>query len=191
MIKKIMLITLVLMLMTGQAFAALKVLPEEIAAELQGIAKETIAVEFSVDVDDVKVQEAWVQELFNLEIDLYHVNAMVGTDNKAIVIIKVDTKEILTQEQYTELMEEDRTIAPDEPVFRTMALDADETVSSEDETPQDTPAVDLKDTAREVQTISAESAPSNDEESSTNWFIPTLAILSIGGIGLILKFIKK
>lgn len=186
-----MLITLVLMLMTGQAFAALKVLPEEIAAELQGIAKETIAVEFSVDVDDVKVQEAWVQELFNLEIDLYHVNAMVGTDNKAIVIIKVDTKEILTQEQYTELMEEDRTIAPDEPVFRTMALDADETVSSEDETPQDTPAVDLKDTAREVQTISAESAPSNDEESSTNWFIPTLAILSIGGIGLILKFIKK
>ena len=117
--KKLLALTLLLVVAFAvPAMAALKMLPEELALELEGIAKEYWAAEKNVSVDSLTVSEAWVRELFNIEKDVY----IVGFGKEDFVYVDVAEKAVLTVEEIDALVAEDLANEPDEPVFRTMAI---------------------------------------------------------------------
>jgi hypothetical protein len=172
--KKIMIISLMLMVLltAGQAFAALKVLPEDLQAELHQLAIEKVAQDLNISVDRIEVNESWVRELHNIGVELLHVNLLVDNNSsnykKIFVVVDVATKEVYTEEKAEELIAEDMVNAPDEPVFRITTLQDGQTKAD-----------------GEVH-ITGGVAPAT-KPSPMKYVVPALAIFALGGIGLKLK----
>jgi hypothetical protein len=123
--RKFFALTIVLVLaLTAPAMAALKVLPEELSLELEGIAKEYLAEKLDVSADSLTVSEAWVRELWNIEKEIYCVVIDVN-DEKMGVYVDVAEKTVLTEEDFEALVAEDTANEPEEPVFRTMSIEVD------------------------------------------------------------------
>ena len=123
--KKILALTLALVVALAlPAMAALKMLPEPLALELEGIAKEHLAAARNVSVDTLTVSEAWVRELWNVEKDIYIVVFDID-DTKVSVHVDVAEKAALSDEEFDALVAEDLANEPEEPVFRTMAIGID------------------------------------------------------------------
>ncbi len=123
--KKVLTLTLVLIIaLAVPAMAALKMLPEALALELEEVARDHLAAERNISVDSITVSEAWVRELWNIEKDIYIVVLLVG-DEKISIHIDVADKAALTDEEFEALVAEDLANEPEEPVFRTMAIGID------------------------------------------------------------------
>lgn len=116
--KLIALTMLMVMALAVPAMAALKVLPEDLAGELELIACEHYAAEKNVSLDSVEVTEAWVRELFNIGREVY----IVVLGDKESVYVDVAEKIVLSEEEMEALIAEDLANEPEEPVFRTMAI---------------------------------------------------------------------
>lgn len=123
--KKLIALTMLMVIaLAVPAMAALKVLPEELSTELEQIAKEHYAAEKNVSADSLKVTEGWVRELFNIDREIYVV--VIGEQES--VYVDVAAKTVLSEEEMEALIAEDLANEPDEPIFRTMAIE----VGSED-----------------------------------------------------------
>ena len=86
--------------------AALKMLPEAQAEELEGIAVEYVALEEGIDAEDLAVTEGWVRELRALGKDIYMVG-LLHEDTKFMVAVDVDEQRVLTEEELEALIDED------------------------------------------------------------------------------------
>ncbi|MDP3488215.1 MAG: hypothetical protein Q8S19_09860 [Bacillota bacterium] len=124
--KRIAMLTLILVLLATPAFAMLKVLEAPLAKELEGLAKQQAASRYNVSVDKVVIEDAWLLELFNIKVDIYVV-PMVVNGTKTTEYVRVSNKAVLTEAQMEALRAEDEAKAPAEPVFRTMAIGIDNT----------------------------------------------------------------
>ena len=123
--KKLLALTLVLVLALAMpAMAALKMLPEPLALELEEVAKDHLAAERKISADSITVSEAWVRELWNIEKEIYIVVLLVG-DDKISVHVDVAEKAALSDDDFAALVAEDLANEPEEPVFRTMAIGID------------------------------------------------------------------
>lgn len=193
--KKIMIISLMLMVLltAGQAFAALKVLPEDLQGELHQLAIEKVAQDLNISADRIEVNESWVRELHNIGVELFHVNLLVDNNSsnykKIFVVVDVATKEVYTEEEAEELIAEDMANAPDEPVFRTMALPTTEVTDDEQTTDGEVRITAIQDGQTKADGevhITGGVAPET-KPSPMKYAVPALAIFALGGIGLKFK----
>ena len=193
--KKILVLTLVLMMMfSATAFGALKVLPQELEAELTGIAIEGIATEKGVDVSKIEVIEGWVQEFHNIGREIFNVVVIIDKEQKASIAVDVETKELINEEGVKTLLEENAAKEPDEPVFRTMnlptsndqkseAIDGDVNITS---IPEDGEERDEK---AEVQ-ITGDLGSGEESSNPMKFAIPFMLVFAVGGLGFV-TFKKK
>ena len=120
--KKLIALTMLMVIaLAVPAMASLKVLPEQLSSELENIAKEHYAAEKNVSADSLTVSEAWVRELFNIEREIY----IVVFGEKESVYVDVAEKVVLSEQDMEDLIAEDLANEPEEPVFRTMAIEVD------------------------------------------------------------------
>lgn len=119
--KRIAILTLMLALLATPALAALKILEAPLAQELEGLAKQNAASRYNVSVDKVAIDDPWLLELFNIGTEVYIV-PMVVNGVKTTEYVRVDTKTVLSEAEMEALRAEDEENAPEEPVFRTMAI---------------------------------------------------------------------
>ena len=155
--KKVIALTMIMVIALAlPAMAALKVLSEELSAELELIAKEHYAAENKVPVESLKVTEGWVRELFSLKQEVYVV--VFGEDKS--VYVDVATKKVLSAKEMEDLIAQDLAKAPSEPIMRTMSLAVDTT------------EVEVEDTA-------------NTTRSYTAYYVGA-ALLAGAGAGLVL-----
>jgi hypothetical protein len=128
--KKIIALTLILLVFAIPASAALRMLPESQVQELESIAKEHIAAERNISVDQVVISEAWVRDLWNIEKELYIIIARIQDEKEHIeVAVDIIEKNVYDREEMEALVAEDMANEPDEPIFRTQSIgapDADE-----------------------------------------------------------------
>lgn len=123
--KKIFVLTLALLVaLAVPTLAALKMLPEPLALELEGIAKEHLAQARNTSADKLSVSEAWVRELWNIEKEIYIVVFDIN-EEKVSVYVDVAEKAVVSDADFEALVAEDLAKAPEEPVFRTMSLEVD------------------------------------------------------------------
>lgn len=122
--KKIAILTLMLILLATPALAMLKVLDAAVAQELEGIAKKNAAAEHKVELSKIAIQDPWLRELYNIKLEVYVV-PMVVNGAEVTVYVQVDTKEVLSDAAMKALVAENLAKEPSEPVFRTMSLATD------------------------------------------------------------------
>lgn len=124
--KRIVIFTLMLVLLATPALAALKILAAPLAQELEGLAKQHAATRYNVSIDKVVIEDPWLLELFNINVEVYNVPMVVG-GVKTTEYLRVDTKAVLTEAELEALRAEDLAKAPEEPVFRTMSIGIEDT----------------------------------------------------------------
>ncbi len=125
MLKKIIPILLVLLITSTSAYAALKVVDPELEEKYFELAKEQIQ-----DVEGIEAIEGWVNEFRSLGIDVYCVSILTG-ENKYLIYINMETKEILTEDEYYRLFNEEAKEQQKNPIYTI-------TKSTEDSEPQTT-----------------------------------------------------
>ena len=161
--KKLIALTMLMVIaLAVPAMAALKVLPEELSRELEQIAKEYYAAENDVSADSLEVTEGWVRELFNIGREIY----VVVIGEKDSVYVDVAEKTALSEEDMEALVAEDLANEPDEPIFRTMAIE----VGAED---------------GEVN------ATENEEKSNTAYYVGAALFAGLGAGTLLMKSRSK
>jgi hypothetical protein len=123
--KKIIVLTLILLVLAIPASAALRMLPESQVQELESIAKEHIAAERNISVDRVIISEAWVRDLWNIEKEIYIIIARIDGQKEHIeVAVDIVEKIVYNREEMEALVAEDLANEPDEPIFRTESIGA-------------------------------------------------------------------
>lgn len=160
MLKKLTLFTAVfamLVLLASPAYAMLRVLEPELSNELKAIAKDHTASSRNIDAAAITIDEAWLQEFFNVKVDVYMIEATIdkglATEQKIQIPVRVDTKAILSEADFALLVEEDNALAPAEPVMRIMSV-KDEAVTNEQpawQTPPDAQDKPVTEAPLEVQ----------------------------------------
>jgi hypothetical protein len=125
MLKKAVVLTVVclLLLVTAAPVAAmLKVLEPKLSEELREVAKTHLVRTENIAGDAIDIQEGWVQEYWNIGVDVYNVVAVIdkglATERKVQIPVRVDRKVVLSDAELVALEKEDKALAPDEPVMR-------------------------------------------------------------------------
>jgi hypothetical protein len=168
MLKKAVVLTVVslLLLVTVAPVAAmLKVLEPKLSEELREVAKTHLVRTENIAADAIDIQEGWVQEYWNIGVDVYNVLAVIdkglATERKIQIPVRVDQKIVLSDTEMTALKEEDKALAPEQPVMRIlMAPDepgSDQPVSQPGEQAADQPLTlaASQDAANDINTTSA------------------------------------
>jgi len=124
-----------LMALSGPAAAILKVLEPELSEELREIAKAHIMQVENVSGDAITIEDGWVREYWNVEVDVYMVVAVVdkglATERKLEIPVRVDRKAVLGADELAALEAEDNALAPEEPVARILMAEGSEAAAEE------------------------------------------------------------
>jgi len=123
--KRIAILTLMLVLLATPTLAALKMLEAPLAKELEELAVKAAAARHNVSVEKVEIIDPWLLELFNIKTEVYVVPLVVNGE-KVTEYVQVDNKKVLSQSEMEALRADDEKNAPEEPVFRTLAIDMGE-----------------------------------------------------------------
>ncbi len=130
--KRVLAVSLLLLLvLAAPAAAALKMLPDAQAQELEGLALEYLASETGIDVEELEVSEGWVRELRALELDIYMV-VILHDDDKFMVAVHVEEKLVLSDDELEALVAEDIEKTPEDAVY-TLNMPVDTTEEGTDE----------------------------------------------------------
>lgn len=128
-------VCLLVLLTAAPALAMLKVLDPDLSSELREIAGEYLAGQEGVAAEAITIEDGWVREFWNVGVDVYMVEAVVNkglADERKIQLpVRVDRKEVLSGAALLALEEEDRALAPAEPVFRVMAAEGNDAAAEE------------------------------------------------------------
>lgn len=113
--KRLLTLTLViLVLATAPAYAALKILPEDVQERLHNLALEAYP--------DYQVEESWVQEFPALGQEVFRVVLVKGAE-KAEAYIDVSTETALTEAEFDEIVAAEAAAQEEEPIFTTLGAE--------------------------------------------------------------------
>lgn len=120
--KKILILTLaVLVLAAAPAYAALKILPEEVQERLHNLAL--------AQLPGYQVEESWVQEFPATGREVFRIILIKGTE-KAEVFVDIAVETLLSEEGFAEIVAAEEGAQAVDPVFTTMnAEDTDLLIS--------------------------------------------------------------
>jgi len=104
--KRILILTLVLVMLALPASAMLRILDPDVALELETIARNSVATERNIPVAGVTAVDPWLLDLRGLGIDIYVVPLVIGAE-KVTVHVRVSDKAILTAEAVEALKAEE------------------------------------------------------------------------------------
>jgi len=96
--KRILVLTLVLVMLASPASALLRVLEPSVALELETIARNSIATERNIPLAQVTAVDPWLLDLRGLAIEIYVVPLVIGQE-KITVNVRVSDKAILTEKE--------------------------------------------------------------------------------------------
>ncbi|MBS3873846.1 MAG: hypothetical protein KGZ92_02730 [Firmicutes bacterium] len=123
--KRILLLTLVLVMLALPASAMLRVLEPSVALELETIARNHIATERNIPLAQVVAVEPWLLDLRGLGTEIYVVPLVIGED-KLTVNVRVSDKALLTEKEVEDLKAaEVATATKSDRMFTTMSVATD------------------------------------------------------------------
>ena len=96
--KRILILTLVLVMLALPASAMLRVLEPSVALELETIARNSIATQRNIPLAQVTAVDPWLLDLRGLAIEIFVVPLVIGQE-KVTVNVRVSDKAILTEEE--------------------------------------------------------------------------------------------
>lgn len=122
--KRLFILTLVILaLAAAPAFAALKILPEDVQERLHTLALE--------EYPGHQVEESWVQEFPALGREVFRV-VLVKGDEKAEAYIDVSAEAALTAAEFDEIVASEAAAQEDDPIFTTMGAEDTGSVIEDD-----------------------------------------------------------
>lgn len=187
-------------MLASPASAMLKVLEQELSDELKVIAKQHLANSRNIDAGAITIEDAWVREFFNAKVDVYMVDATIDkglvTEEKLQVFVRVDTKAVLSEAELAYLVEEDNSLAPDEPAMRILTVPGEPGAGSQPvNQPADLPLNESQATANDMNTTSirtdalsaAEAAQSETAGYTAYYLTAGVIVLLLLGTGFAIK----
>jgi len=127
--KRILILTLVLVMLALPASAMLRILDPDVALELETIARNSVAAERNIPLAGVTAVDPWLMDLRGLGIDIYVVPLVIGAE-KVTVYVRVSDKAILTTAEAEALKaEEVATATKYNRIATAMSLTAPEAIT--------------------------------------------------------------
>ncbi len=122
--RYLMVAVLLVALIAGPAFAALKVLPDEVVSRLEDAVLDQVAGERDVSRDSLVIEEGWVRTLHHIGVDVYVVMIMDG-DEKIDAYVHVEDEVVLTRAEFEALVDSDTDNAGDTVYVTTLQMTDD------------------------------------------------------------------
>lgn len=120
--KRILILTLVLVMLALPASAMLRVLEPSVALELETIARNSIATERNIPLAQVTAVDPWLLDLRGLAIEIYVVPLLIGQET-VTVNVRVSDKALLTEKEVEALKaEEVATATKSDRIATTMSI---------------------------------------------------------------------
>jgi len=104
--KRILILTLVLVMLALPASAMLRILEPSVALELETIARNSVATERNIPLAQVTAVDPWLLDLRGLAVEIYVVPLVIG-EEKVTVNVRVSDKAILTEKEVEALKAEE------------------------------------------------------------------------------------
>jgi len=108
--KRILVLTLVLVMLALPASAMLRILEPSVALELETIARNSIATERNIPLAQVTAVDPWLLDLRGLAVEIYVVPLVIGTE-KVTVNVRVSDKALLTEKEVEALKADEAATA--------------------------------------------------------------------------------
>lgn len=113
--KRLLALTLIMLVLTAvPAFAALKILPEDVQERLHNLALK--------EYPGYQVEESWVQEFVATGREVFRV--VLAKDNEKVeAYIDVSAEAVLTEAEYEEIVAAEADAQEENPIFTTMGAE--------------------------------------------------------------------